>query len=75
MKQNDARISEFKISRTLPIGESPMLLLRVFQDVKMIPLASLSHQERNGVFTLACNILKRSTQFKVKVAKMEVGRR
>jgi hypothetical protein len=46
-------MSEFKIARNLPIGESPMLLLRVYQDVKMIPLASLSPQECNGMITLA----------------------
>jgi hypothetical protein len=44
---------DFEIARNLPIGESPMLLLRVFQDVNMISLASLSPQECNGMVTLA----------------------
>jgi hypothetical protein len=42
--QNDAQISKFEIARNLPIGESSMLLLRVFQDEKMIPLAYLNTQ-------------------------------
>jgi hypothetical protein len=41
----------------------------VFQDVKMIPLASLSPQECNGMVTLAWKFLKRSNQFKLKVIK------
>jgi hypothetical protein len=53
MNSDEAQMSEFEISRNLPIGESPMLLLRVFQDVKMISLASLSPQECNGMVTLA----------------------
>ena len=53
MNWNDTQMSEFEIARNLPIGESPMLLLRVFQDVKMIPLASLSPHKRNGMITLA----------------------
>jgi hypothetical protein len=53
MKSKEAQIVEFEIARNLPIGESPMLLLRVFQDVKMIYLASLSPQECNGIVTLA----------------------
>jgi hypothetical protein len=53
MNSNDAQIMDFEIARNLPIGESPMLLLRVFQDVKMIPLASLSPQKPNGMATLA----------------------
>jgi hypothetical protein len=42
MDQNDAQISKFEIARNLPIGESSMLLFRVFQDDKMIPLAYLN---------------------------------
>jgi hypothetical protein len=53
MNSNEAQMMDFEIARNLPIGESPMLLLRVFQDVKMIPLASLSPQECNGMVTLA----------------------
>jgi hypothetical protein len=41
----------------------------VFQDVKMISLASLSPQECNGMVTLAWKFLKRSNQFKLKVTK------
>jgi hypothetical protein len=41
----------------------------VYQDVKMIPLASLSPQECNGMITLAWNFLKRSNQFKLKVVR------
>jgi hypothetical protein len=53
MNSNEAQMMDFEIARNLPIGESPMLLLRVFQDVKMIPLASLSPQECNGIVILA----------------------
>jgi hypothetical protein len=53
MNSNEAQMMDFKIARNLPIGESPMLLLRVFQDVKMIPLASLNPRECDGMVTLA----------------------
>ena len=53
MNSNEAQMMDFEIARNLPIGESPMLLPRVFQDVKMIPLASLSPHKRNGMITLA----------------------
>jgi hypothetical protein len=35
MNQNDSQMSEFEIERNLPIVESPMLLLKVFQDEKI----------------------------------------
>jgi hypothetical protein len=35
LNQNDSQMSEFEIARNLLIGESPMLLLRVFQDDKI----------------------------------------
>jgi ribosome biogenesis protein Nip4 len=60
---------DFEIVRNLPIGESPMLLLRVFQDGTKIPLASLSPQKINGMVTLAWKFLKRSNKLKLKVIK------
>jgi hypothetical protein len=51
-----------------------MPLQMMFQDDKMIPLASLGPQECDGMITLPRKLLNRSTQIKFQMEKMEVGR-